>query len=149
MSKPEFIYEVYIRAPIESVWTALTTPEFTSQYFHATHIESDWQLGSEVLYRYEPGGRVAVSGEVLACDVPNLLEISWLIHYDQESNKEGHSRVRFELDQLTDQVRLRVVHDGFPEGSVVLPNVSQGWPWILSSLKSLLETDQPLAATGS
>ena len=146
MQKPEFIYEIYIRADPATVWQALTTPAFTAQYFHATHIESDWKPGSEVLYRYEPDGRIAVSGTVIACEPPRRLEISWLIHYDNASHAEGHSRVCFELEPLHDQVRLRITHDRFPQNSVVLPAITSGWPWILCSLKSLLETHTPLAA---
>ena len=158
MDNPGFVYEIYIRASAEAVWNALTQAEFTSQFFHATHVESDWQTDSDIYYRAEPGGRIAVSGKIIQCIPLQKLEITWLVEYDASGKAEGPSRVCFELEAQSDnkqsdhtqadQTRLRVVHDGFPEVSTVQPRIREGWPWILSSLKSLLETDSALAANG-
>ena len=139
-----YMYETYIRAPAERVWQALTSPEFTSQYFHATHVESTWQPGAPVRYEYAPGGAVAVEGEVLEALPPSKLAITWHVLYNDDAKVEAPSRVTFELETLDGQTRLRITHDRFVEGSVVQPEISKGWPWILSSLKSLLETGEAL-----
>lgn len=149
MASPEFVYETYIRAPAEKIWAALTTAEFTAQYFHATHVESTWQRGDPVVYRYEPGGTIAVQGEVLAAEPPNKLVISWHVLYDDDAIHEAPSRVSFHIDALDGQSRLRIVHDRFPEKTVVYDGIRRGWPWIIAGLKSLLETGEPLPPTGS
>lgn len=140
----EFAYQTWIRAPKDKVWQALTTPEFTSQYFHATHIESTWEKDADVFYRMAPGGDIAVDGKVLEVDPPNRLVISWHVRYDEQAIKEAPSRVTFSLEESKGQTRLRIVHDNFPENSVIFDGISEGWPWIVSSLKSLLETGEPL-----
>lgn len=144
MNDIEFAYETYIGAPKDRVWSALTTAEFTSRYFHATHVESTWQPGAPVNYRYAPGGDVAVDGQVIEADPPNKLSITWHVRYDEAAIAEAPSRVTFTLDDTGGQTRLRIVHDQFPDDSVVFAGISEGWPWILSSLKSLLETGEAL-----
>ncbi len=139
-----YVYETYIRAPAERVWQALTSAEFTSQYFHATHVDSTWEPGAPVRYDYAPGGAVAVEGEVLEAAPPHKLAITWHVLYNEDAEREPASRVTFEIETLDQQTRLRIVHDRFVEGSVVQPEISKGWPWILSSLKSLLETGEAL-----
>jgi len=140
--KPEFIYETYIRASAEKVWEALTNPEFTRQYFHATAIESTWQVGAPV--RYEGDNGTAVDGEVLEIVPGEKLSISWHVLYDEQALSEEPSRVTFSIEALNEQTKLRIVHDRFPSGSVVFESISQGWPWIIASLKSLLETGTAL-----
>lgn len=149
MRQHEFVYETYIRASAEAVWNALTQPAFTSRYFHATHVQSSWQTGAPVYYRYAPDGEAAVDGEVLEARFPALLVISWHVNYDERAVAEAPSRVTFQLDAHGPQTRLRIVHDRFPPASVVFENVREGWPWILSSLKSLLETGEPLPAVAA
>ena len=143
-SNSTYMYETYIRAPAERVWQALTSAEFTCQYFHATHVESTWEPGAPVRYKYTPDGEVAVEGEVLEAQPPNKLAITWHVLYNEDAARETPSRVTFEIETLDQQTRLRIVHDRFAEGSVVLPEISEGWPWIVSSLKSLLETGEAL-----
>ena len=140
--KPEFIYETYIRASAEEVWKALTDPEFTRQYFHATAIQSTWEVGTPV--RYEGDNGTAVDGEVLEIVAGEKLSISWHVLYDEKALSEEPSRVTFSIETLNEQTKLRIVHDRFPSGSVVFEGISQGWPWIIASLKSLLETGTAL-----
>ena len=142
--KPEFIYETYIRAGADKVWEALTNPEFTRQYFHATAIESTWQAGAAI--RYVSANGTAVEGEILEIVPGTKLSISWHVFYDEEAMKELPSRVTFTVEALAEQTKLRIVHDDFPESTVVFHNISQGWPWIIASLKSLLETGEALPA---
>lgn len=147
MNKNEFAYETYISASRERVWQALTNAEFTSQYFYATHVDSTWEAGAAVNYRYASGD-VAVEGTVIEADPPKSLVISWHVLYDEAAKEEKPSRVTFSLQEGNGQTRLRIVHDQFPENTVVLDGISAGWPWIVASLKSLLETGQALPPPG-
>ncbi|MCZ6710209.1 MAG: SRPBCC family protein [Gammaproteobacteria bacterium] len=142
IQKPQFIYETYIRASAAQVWEALTSAEFTRQYFHATSIESTWEVGATV--RYLSANGTAVEGEVLEIVPGELLSISWHVLYDEDAAKETASRVTFSIEALNDQTKLRIVHDSFPAASVVFENIAQGWPWIIASLKTLLETGDAL-----
>jgi len=144
MKGREFAYETYINCGKERVWEALTNAEFTSQFFYATHVESSWVPGSAIYYRYSNAGEIAVDGKVLEADPPNKLVISWHVNYDEDAKLEAPSRVTFSLQDCGHQTRLRIVHDQFPEDSVLFNNISKGWPWILASLKSLLETGEAL-----
>ncbi len=144
MTGPEFVYETYIRATPDDVWRALTSPEFTSRYFYATRVESSWLPGEPVYYRYEDGETTAVEGKVIEADPPRKLVISWHVLYEEAAMKEAPSRVTFLLEAMNEQTRLRIVHDRFPEDSVVFDGIRSGWPWILAGLKSLLETGEAL-----
>jgi uncharacterized protein YndB with AHSA1/START domain len=88
----------------------------------------------------------AVEGEVLEIVANETLSISWHVLYDEDAMAEAPSRVTFTVEALAAQTKLRIVHDRFPEGSVVFENISGGWPWIIASLKSLLETGAALPA---
>jgi uncharacterized protein YndB with AHSA1/START domain/DNA-binding transcriptional ArsR family regulator len=139
-----FAYETYILAPVDTVWDALTNEKFTSQYFFGTHVESDWQPGSSINYRNSPGGEIAVDGKVLEVDRPNKLVITWHVNYDEQAKKEAPSRVSFSLEQIGEQTKLRIVHDEFQDDSVLFDSISDGWPWIAASLKSLIESGSAL-----
>jgi len=144
MNNKQFAYETYIHAPKEKVWEALTNPEFTAQYFFSTRVESSWESGAVVRYRYVGDDHVAVEGQVIESDPPNKLAITWQALYDDSATTEAPSRVTFSLDESNGQTRLRIIHDQFPEGSVIFDSISEGWPWIIAGLKSLLETGEAL-----
>lgn len=137
---------IYIKASREAVWEALTSPEFTRRYFHATEVESDWQPGSAVIY-YDRDRAVAVKGEVLEADYPARLSFSWHVHYDPKARRETPSRVTFTLETVEDATKLTLLHDRFPADSVVLPRIADGWIAILSNLKTLLETGGVMAVS--
>ena len=142
--KPEQVYEVWIRTAPEIVWTAITDGEWTQRYFHQTRIESDWRPGSPVVMWMEDGGK-AIEGELLECLPPQRLSFTWGVRYDDEMAKEAPSRVTFEIDRFGESSRLRVIHDRFPAGSRVADQVAGvGWMSILSNLKTLLETGEPM-----
>ncbi|HTN82148.1 MAG TPA: SRPBCC family protein [Sorangium sp.] len=138
MSKPEFVYVTYIASTLEKVWEALTTGEFTRQYWGGRTIQSDWRPGSSVRHVKEDGS-FDWEGEILEADPPKLLSYTF-------GNKHGErpSRVTFELTLLGPHVKLTLTHGDFAEDSKVLPAISNGWPAILSSMKSLLETGKAL-----
>lgn len=108
------------------------------------NIDSDWEAGSPVRYLYGDG-RVDVQGEVLEVDRPNRLVYSWHALYNPQAAEETPSRVTWQIERAGGATKLTMVHDSFPQGSVVYPEISEGWAGIISSMKSLLETSEPLA----
>lgn len=136
-------FQIYIRTTPEELWEAITSAEFTRQYFHETAVESDWEVGSPVTY-YNADRTVAVDGEVLEVDRPHRLSYTWHVLYSEQAAQEEPSRVTWEIEVVEDACRLRMTHDRFPQGSVVPDGVRDGWPAIISNLKTLIETGQPL-----
>jgi uncharacterized protein YndB with AHSA1/START domain len=147
MNRPQFVYVIYIASTPEKVWQALTSEEATEQYWFGYRLSSDWKVGSTYTAT-APGGKPFEKGVVLESDPPRLLSYSWHPQYD-EVRHEPHSRVTFELTPLKDQVQLKIVHDVFDPGSKVFESISGGWPKVLSSLKSFLETGRALGASWS
>ena len=141
MNKAEFIYMTVIAAPREKVWKALTTAEFTRQYWHATEVRSDFQVGSTIEF-VTPDGKPGVSGEILTADFPAELSYSWLFASEAEAGHLERSRVTFRLEALDIGTRLHVIHDKLVPGSRTEEMVSFGWPHVLSGLKTLLETEK-------
>lgn len=141
MPKPgsTFVYVTYIRTSPDRLWTALTSPEFTRQYWFGMHQESDWKPGSSWRLVFEDG-RTADAGEVVEADPPKRLVLKWRNEFRPELKAEGYSFCTFELEPTGEAVRLSITHVIDREGSQVIEAVSGGWPRILSNLKSLLET---------
>jgi uncharacterized protein YndB with AHSA1/START domain len=146
MADAPFVYVTYIKTTPERLWEALTTPAFTAQYWSGTRVESDWAVGSPVRL-LDHAGQVTDTGEVLEADRPRRLSYSWRVDFHPELKAEGASRVTFELEPAEDAVKLTVTHDQFVDGSKVRVGVSTGWPIIMASLKTLLETGAALALT--
>jgi uncharacterized protein YndB with AHSA1/START domain len=141
----KFVYVTYIRTTPEKLWDALTKPEVTRAYWCETWQECDWQAGSPWRIMI-PDGRVADSGEVLEVDRPRRLVLSWRNEFT-DMKAEGYSRATFELEPVGGTVKLTVTHEMEQESSKFIASVSKGWPHILSSMKSLLETGKPLEET--
>jgi uncharacterized protein YndB with AHSA1/START domain len=147
MSEPKFVYVTYIATTPERLWQALTDGAFTHQYWFGLTIESDWAPGSRVVFR--DGGDVHDYGEVLVCEPCRRLSYSWHVEFDEVFRNEKPSRVTFELEAMGTEVKLTVTHDEFEPGSKVRVAVSNGWPLVLASLKSLLETGRGSALTSA
>src|SRR3954471_13447075 len=134
MSEPKFVYVTYIATTPEKLWQALTDGAFTRQYWFGTSVESDWSRGSRVIFR--SGGEVHDTGEVLDCVPYRRLSYSWQVEFHEAFRREKPSRVTFELETTGGRGQA----DGDPRrirtGSKVHAAVSNGWPMILSSLKS-------------
>jgi uncharacterized protein YndB with AHSA1/START domain len=144
MAESKFVYVTYIRAPAQTVWRHLTDPALNRLFWGGYAQESTWALGAD--YRIVGGdGKAWDTGKVLAVDPPRRLSVSWL-HLDDDAMKaEGHSVATFELEAMgDDQTKLTVTHVMPREGSKLIEAVSTGWPMILASLKSLLETGKAL-----
>lgn len=144
---PETAAQVFVQiiaADRAAVWKALTSPEFTSQYWHGTRVRSDFSVGSVVEFLVE-GDEVGCRGEVLASDPPETLAYTWQFPRNPLVRDEAPSRVTFRLEALRSPsgeaaTRLTVVHDGFPARSRMSEMVRPGWPAVLAGLKTLLET---------
>jgi len=144
IERPKFVYVTYIRTTQEKLWRALIEPEFTRQYWVGSWQESEWKPGASWRIMM-PDGRVADSGEVLEINAPKRLVLSWRNEFRPELRAEGFSRLTYELDALDDgTVKLTVIHEIDKPESKFLEAVSHGWPHILASLKSLLETGEAL-----
>jgi uncharacterized protein YndB with AHSA1/START domain len=146
MAESEFVYVTYIRTTPEKLWRALIEPEFTRKFWVGTVQECDWKVGSPWKI-VVPDGRVADAGEVLEIDPPRKLVLSWQNHLFPELTKEGFSRLTYELEATGGTVKLTVIHTMDRKDSKLVKAVSTGWPNILASLKSLLETGQALEGT--
>jgi uncharacterized protein YndB with AHSA1/START domain len=141
-----YVYVTFIRTTPETLWTALTSEEFTRQYWFGMHQESDWTVGSSWRLVF-PGGRVGDSGEILEIDPPRRLVIKWRNEFRPELREEGYARCTMELESIDGAVRLTITHVMDRLQSKFIEAVSGGWPRILSNLKSLLETGQPVFKT--
>lgn len=146
MSQTRFVYVTYIRTTPEKLWQALTDPDFTRQYWAECWQDCDWKQGASWKLMI-PDGRVGDSGEVLEIDPPRRLVLRWRNEFLPEMREEGDSRLTYELEPVGESVKLTLTHEIDRENSKLLEGVSQGWPHILASLKSLLETGESLVET--
>jgi uncharacterized protein YndB with AHSA1/START domain len=146
MEKPKFVHVTHIRTTPQKLWRALTQPEFTRRYWFETWQESEWKPGASWRLRIPDGG-VADSGEIVEIEPQRRLVLTWRHELNPEMREEGFSRLTYEMEPQGDSVRLTVIHQVDKPGSKLLESVSEGWPWILASLKSLLETGESLEAT--
>jgi uncharacterized protein YndB with AHSA1/START domain len=146
MAKSQFVYVTYIRTTPKKLWRALTTPEFNRQFFFGTTQESKWKKGA-AWRLVKPDGEVVDSGEVLEINPPRRLVLKWRNEFMPELRAEGYSRMTLEIEKHGASVKLTILHKMNKPGSKFIEAVSEGWPPILSSLKSLLETGESLAET--
>jgi uncharacterized protein YndB with AHSA1/START domain len=146
MAESRFVYVIFIRTTPEKLWQALTSPEFTRRYWYASSCDSDWTPGSP--WRLvAPDGRVTDSGEVIECEPPRRYAVSWRHELGKDLGSEGYSRMSCEIEPQGTSVKLTVIHEIDRPDSKLIGAVSRGWPHILSSLKTLLETGEPLSET--
>jgi uncharacterized protein YndB with AHSA1/START domain len=141
MSKPEFVYITYIETSAEKLWQALTDGDFTERYWFGHRVTSDWKAGSP--YKFAKSGTPSIEGKVLVSDPVRQLSYSW-DSCSPKAQRERTSRVTFDLEPRGKIVKLTVTHDELDERGVTLRNISGGWPMVIASLKSLLETGHAL-----
>jgi uncharacterized protein YndB with AHSA1/START domain len=139
MQKPKLVYASYIRTTPKKLWGAITQPEFTRQYWGGFANVSDWKKGSRWQH-LNPEKEVWITGQVLECKPPRRLVLSWA----DPDKLTDVSRVAYEIEAIEDMVCLTVTHDKLKAGSKMLRGVSWGWPRVLSSLKTFLETGKGL-----
>ena len=143
--KPAIVYTIYIASTPEKVWEALTTADFSRKYFSGFAIEAELRAGGAFIAR-APDGSAHISGEVIACDPPKKLTVTWNVNWPGLVEKLGPTLVTYEIEQAGDAVKLTMLqsHDRDISDDI-LSGGRAGWPAILSSLKSLLETGEALA----
>jgi uncharacterized protein YndB with AHSA1/START domain len=138
-----FVYVTYIRAAPERVFEAITQPDIARRYWAHENI-SDWRPGSKWEHvRNDASRRVNVAGKVIESTPPRRLVLTWASPADY-ADPEKHSRVTFEIVPFDGMVRLTVTHEELEAGSSMAAGISRGWPIVLSSLKSFLETGQSI-----
>ena len=141
MSKPQFVYVTYIETTAEKLWHALTDGDFHERYWFGHHATSDWKVGST--YRFSKQGKPSVEGKVLESDPPRRLAYT-CDPCSEDARRERTSRVTFDLEPRGKVIKLTVTHDNLDEGGNTLRDISGGWPMVIASLKSFLETGKPL-----
>ncbi len=137
MTSTEFVYTTYIKSTAQKVWQAITTGEFTRQYW-GCELTSDWKEGAKWHALRNTDQHTVMVGEVLESSPPNRLSYSW--HLPDANSESDKSRVTFNIESIGDTVKLTVTHDKLERGSEMALNISRGWPLVLSNLKSYLET---------
>jgi DNA-binding transcriptional ArsR family regulator/uncharacterized protein YndB with AHSA1/START domain len=159
MDKPRFVYATYISTTPERLWQALTEPAFTKRYWETSFI-TDWAKGSpmtwdnhgvvitdpeQVVIESDPFRRLSYTWHTMT---PELAErFGWDADFTAKIASEPRSTVTFQIEPAGEGVvKLTVVHDGFGPDSTIAEMVSVGWPAVISSLKTLLETGDPLPA---
>ena len=154
------VYRIFIRATPQAIWDAITRPEWTQRWGYGLRDEYDLRPGGE--YRgYANEGMIAtgmsgviVDGEVIEADPPRKLVITWRMAIDPTLRSEGFTRLTYEIEEGRDGVsRLSVIHDvtGKPGYAAMIsgdkqgPGANAGWTWILSDLKTMLESGAAMA----
>ena len=142
MSKAKFVYVVYIATTAEKVWRALVDGEVTHLYWGHQNV-SDWKVGSRWQHQSMDSHVVKIVGKVLESMPPHRLALSWARPEDADKPSQ-QSRVLFEIEPVNDMVKLTVSHTELEDGSDMQHGITEGWPRVLSSLKSYLETGKAL-----
>ncbi len=142
--KPSLVYTIYIASTPAKVWQALTSAEFSRQYFFGNSVDIEQKVGGAFIVR-TPDGALHISGEVIACEPEQKLTVTFNVNWPALIEKLGQTLVTYEIEQAGDAVRLTLTEAHERElGDDILSGGRQGWPAILSSLKSVLETGEPL-----
>ncbi len=139
MKKPKLVYTTFIRSTPKKTWDAISNPKFARQYWAGMANVSDWKQGSKWEH-LNPENEVWITGQVVESTPPTRLVLTWA----DPDNLKDKSRVTFEIEKAGDSVCLTVTHDQFKAGSTMASKVSRGWPRVLSSMKSYLETGKGL-----
>lgn len=144
VSNEKFVYVTYIATTPEKVWKALVEGDLTRQYWMHENV-SDWKPGSKWEHVSADGKRtVKIVGKVLECAPNKRLVLTWAEVADA-ADAAKHSRVSMDIETVGDNmVRLTVTHDELQPESKMARDIAQGWPRVLSSMKSFLETGRPL-----
>lgn len=143
-AKPQLVYQIIINAPQERVWAAITTPEFTSRYYYGSTLRTDLTVGSPFTY-HMPSGAPIVEGEVVSSDPPRRLVHTYRSLWPP-MNEDAPTTVTWELEALPGGVtKVTVVHADFRGETATYQGLQGGgWAWILSNMKTLLETGAPM-----
>lgn len=143
MSRPDHVYQVIINVEPERVWDAITSGDLTVQYFYGTRVESDWEVGSPIVYTY-PDGSVAADGEILSIDPGREVEMTFHARWDPDLDAEGPAREIWRVEDFGGASKLTMELYDTPYGSKTYEDFTNGLPYIVSGMKTLLETGERL-----
>jgi uncharacterized protein YndB with AHSA1/START domain/DNA-binding transcriptional ArsR family regulator len=147
MDAPVHVYKILIRGTAEDVWDAIVQPDKSVEYFYGTRVQSDWEVGSELTYAY-PDGTLASDGRIISVDRPKRLEFTFRALWDEDLRAAGPVREVWTLDETDGMVALAVeLYDVAPDSKLVT-EFSGGLVYILSGLKTLVETGRPMVPMG-
>ena len=141
------IFQIYIRATPGQVWEAITETEFRRQYFYGSTIESSFEPGAP-LRSHSPEGELWGDDVVVECDPPRVLVHTWRSLWDPAAAAEPPSRVTWRIEEQDGgYTKLTVVHDRLEQSPATARGVSGGWAFIVSGLKTVLETGTPMTTS--
>ena len=140
-AESSFVYVTFIRTTPERVWSALTDVNQMKDYWFGMQINSEWKKGAPWQMVF-PDGRVADSGEILEVERPKRIQLKWRNEFRPELKAEGFALCTIEIEPYGDAVRLSIAHSIERADSKFIQAVTDGWPKVLSNLKSFLETGQ-------
>jgi uncharacterized protein YndB with AHSA1/START domain len=141
------LFEIYIRTTPERLWEAITDPAIRARYHFGASVESDWTPGSRYVLKHPGADGPLAEGENVVVDPPRRLVQTMHTLWSEKAEREGTSRVTWEIEPVGDSCRLTVTHDQLSENAP--EELYGGWPMILSGLKTWLETGQTLTTPGS
>jgi uncharacterized protein YndB with AHSA1/START domain/DNA-binding transcriptional ArsR family regulator len=144
----DHVYSVYIQAPPDRVWRAITDGAQTAQYYFGTRIDSTWEIGAPLTYAY-PDGSLAADGAVLEIDPPNRLRMTFHARWDPEIEAEGPVEMTWELEAANAATRLTVTTSGLAAHSKTAAEFGGGIVYIVSGLKTLVETGRSMSAVAA
>jgi uncharacterized protein YndB with AHSA1/START domain len=140
----EYVYSVYIQAPRERVWQAITDGDETVRYYYGTRVDSSWEPGAPLVYTY-PDGSVAADGSVIEADPPASLKMTFHARWDPDAERDGPVEMAWVLDAAGEATKLTVTTSGLKPGSKTAEEFAGGIVYIFSGLKTVVETGGPLA----
>jgi uncharacterized protein YndB with AHSA1/START domain len=140
-----YTYDIYVGATVDQVWKGIVDGEMTKHYVYGTRLDGTLKKGTPYAYIADGGFRV-VDGEILDIEAAKRLVMSWKAHWGESVSKDRPSRVTYELSVVgPSTTKLHIVHDDFDGPTATYTGSIEGWPLMMSSLKSLIETGKPLA----
>jgi len=143
---PRQIYQVFIKARPDQIWDAITKPEFTARYFFGSRVQTTGEANTPILHFAAHNDEVWGDDRILESDPPRRLVHTWRSLYDPELAAEPPSRITWEIEpQPGGLSKLTVVHDQLEDSPKTAASVAGGWMFVISGLKTLLETGEPLS----
>jgi uncharacterized protein YndB with AHSA1/START domain len=143
----EKVFEIYIRTTPERLWAAITDPAIRAKYHFGAGVDSTWTPGSRWVLVHPGADGALAEGENLVVDPPHRLVQTMDVLWSEDAEREGTSRVTWEIEPVGDSCRLTMIHDQLRDDAPA--ELYGGWPMILSGLKTWLETGETLTTPGS
>src|SRR3954471_9255355 len=140
----DHVYSVYIQASPERVWQAITDGDETVRYYYGTRVQSSWAPEAPLVYLY-PDGTTAADGRVLTVDPPRRLKMTFHARWDPEIEAEGPVEMDWVLEATGEATKLTVTTSGLRVGTRAAEELAGGMVYIVSGLKTVLETGQPMS----